>query len=215
MPHDVKQHTPDEIREFRERQAHKSKDPGRRATPVARKDAPVRDDGADPEGLVRDSQQLLVSASTHILVKDTAAKIHGAYPGWRWAIQPDERGKVFNIFNLDFHDEFGYTIKYTDIQDDPQRKEAIRAAGEILERFGYTHRARPNGPMTYDKDTMANFPRDSRGRVVSVDLAATHARNVSRQVQKKHTLNSAIRDGLAKEVVIGGKRYLRVDGKTF
>src|ERR1700754_1278538 len=96
------------------------------------------DPNGEPEGFVADHNDLDgLHASTHILVKDIADALTKQFPGFRWAIQPSEFGKVFNIFNLDFHARYGYRIRYEDIMNDPKRREALKAGAGILKRLGY------------------------------------------------------------------------------
>jgi hypothetical protein len=100
------------------------------------------DANADPEGIVTNPDQLrAIDASLVILVKDMAAKLEQHYPGWLWAVQPDKRGGVINIYSLRLSGRWGYRIFTKNIQNDPQRKLAIEAGGHILERFGFRRRA--------------------------------------------------------------------------
>jgi hypothetical protein len=120
----------------------------------------IKDQGADAEGEVHHPAQLdrYNHASTVILVKDIADILVKQYPGWAWAVQPDERGGVINIFNLHCHTEMGFTIRMDDIADDPQHKWAYRAGGELLERFRM--------PTKLDTGALKEAPRDSRGMLI-------------------------------------------------
>lgn len=118
-----------------------------------------RDPVGEPEGLVERPSDLMVSAATSVLVKDIADILVKRWPGFRWAIQPNEFGGIFNVFCLDFHSQWGYVIKYSDIMDDPRRKEAYRAGRTLLDRFGY-HGER------YDPQQLARLPRDRNGQVI-------------------------------------------------
>jgi len=118
---------------------------------------PIRDAGAQPEGEVHHPDLLVgLSASLHLLAKDVADALIKRWPGFLWAVQPDQRGQIINVFCLNFSGEWGYTIRVTDIQDDPKRKEAIRAGGEILRRFGYTL-------DRFDAQAANHVPRDFKG----------------------------------------------------
>ena len=114
----------------------------------------------DAEGEVTHPDQLdqHYHASTVILVKDIAEILTKQYPGWAWAVQPDDRGGVINIFNLHCHTEMGFTIRMSDIMDDPRRRWASRAGGELLERFRM--------PTKLDTGILQEAPRDARGMLI-------------------------------------------------
>lgn len=120
----------------------------------------VRDTGADPEGVAQHPDELLgLHASLHILCKDTADLLVKHYPGFLWAVQPDQRGQIINILCLNFHDQFAYTIKVAHLDVDPQRREVIKAGSELLRRFRY--------PGTrFDLATANNVPRDAAGKAI-------------------------------------------------
>lgn len=102
----------------------------------------LMDANGDPEGIVNRWDELKgVDASLVILVKDIANLLEKHYPGWLWAVQPDKRGGVINIFSLRLSGRWGYRIKTKNIQNDPQHKLAVDAGGQILERFGFRRRA--------------------------------------------------------------------------
>lgn len=129
----------------------------------------VREVGGEPEGIVNNPNDLVgLSASTDILVRDMAAILTSKFPGFRWAIQPNEFGRVFNIFCLDFHAIWGYRIRYDDVQDDPKRREAVKAARTILRRFRYPGSA-------YKPELMAAIKRNIKGEAIPdlSDMAPT------------------------------------------
>lgn len=113
-----------------------------------------------PQGVVTDPRQMFgLHASSEILAKDIADILMKRYPGFRWAIQPNEIGGVFNIFCLDFHTVWGYVIRYADVMNDPKRAEAVKAARSILARFGYEG-------TRYDPGRMAKVLRDRQGNAI-------------------------------------------------
>lgn len=195
MSHETIKHTPDEIQEFRARQRHRRKkilkahgldsDPGNPVAMPGRFDTGVRDEGGEAEGVIGNPHEFDdVHASTKLLTMDVATKIQKTYPFFRWALQPSDRGQIMNVFCLDLHQEYGYTIRFVDIMNDPGRKEAIRAAGEILERCGYTHR-NARGAIVYDKQVMAEMTRDNRGNVFpDVDDHLTKKRKNNIEIEK-------------------------------
>lgn len=140
-----------------------------------------RDPNGSPEGLVTDPSQFIgLHASTEILVKDIAAKLVHKWPGFRWAIQPNEQGKVFNIFCLDFHTIWGYVIRYDDVMNDPRRKEAIKAGAEILRRFRYMGNR-------YDPIQIAKMPRTLQGHCIP-DVSDLKPTRFTRQADLQHKL---------------------------
>lgn len=122
--------------------------------------AGVKDKGADAEGVVTHPDQLSAHnhASTVILVKDIADILVKRYPDWAWAVQPDERGQVINIYNLHCHTEYAYTIRMDDIMYDPRRREAYKAGHDILRRFRQPDRMNP--------EKLAESPRDAKGMLI-------------------------------------------------
>lgn len=130
------------------------------------------------------------SASTVILVKAMGDTLERHYPGWLWAIIPDERGGVVAILSLRLSGEWGYRLKLTDVQGDPRvgMDKVMRAGGEILERFGV-----PRGTYRYDR--WAAAPKDF------VNMARADVSDKSRGVQRHQrdaALSSALRMGQAK-----------------
>lgn len=97
----------------------------------------AKDPNGEPEGVVDNPNQLLLSAATDTIVKDMADVLTRAMPGFHWAIQPSEFGGVFNVFCLDFSGRWGYRLKYKNVWADPKRRCIIEAGREILYRFGY------------------------------------------------------------------------------
>lgn len=149
---------------------------------------PRRDPHGEPEGSVKRPDQLLVSAATSVLVKDMADLLTKKMPGFRWAIQPNEFGKVFNVFCLDFHGQWGYVIRYDDIMNDPQRREAIKAGRTILARFGYEG-------TRYDPAKMAAIPRDRQGQAIPITAGLKQDR-----FTKRATIERAVATGQARVV---------------
>lgn len=153
-----------------------------------------KDPDGEPEGFVTKPSDLEgLSASTMLLTKDLADVLTRAMPGFRWAIQPSEFGKVFNVFCLDFSERWGYRIKFTDVQDDPKRKEALKAGRELLARFRYPG-------VRYDPKAMASLPRNARGEAIPdvSDLPAT-------RFTKRVDVERALAEGKAR--VIGTKGH--------
>lgn len=141
---------------------------------------------------------LELSAATSALMKDIIYRLTQTYIGFRWAIQPDERGRVFNIFCLDFSSRYGYVIRFEDVQSDPARKEAVRAGGEILARFHYKGRK-------YEPLRMAEVVRRPNGEAIP-DLS-DHRR---KKVTDKNAVERAYYAGKTFGVQLGDKLIIGV-----
>lgn len=151
-------------------------------TPVKTRDQRL-DPLADPEGIVTTPDQLQARASTVILVKEMADTLERHYPGWLWAIRPDERGGVVNVFSLRLSGLWGYRLHTKNAQEDP-RKWALLAGGEILERF--RQRRAP-----YEHSRWAAAPR----HLGMVDMDIT---DMAAKVQRRHrddAFTRAVRKG--------------------
>lgn len=159
----------------------------------------LRDPNGEPEGMSSNPNALELSAATSVLMKDIIKRLTQTYIGFRWAIQPDERGKVFNIFCLDFSARYGFVIRFADVQDDPDRKAAVYAGGEILARFNYRGRM-------YDPTKMAEVVRRPNGEAVP-DLSDHR----SKKVKDKNAVERAYYGGraygiqLGEQIIIGVK----------
>lgn len=154
----------------------------------------------DPEGIVERPDAYSVHASTEILCKDIADKLVKHYPGWQWAVQPDERGRIINIFCWNLHDEWGYTIRLVDLIYDPRRREAIRAGGEILRRF----RVRP-GPLNGEALADVVWEPGKRRAIPILDDQVA-----SRQQMARHKLQQAHVEGRVKYQVVNDEVYAEV-----
>ena len=120
----------------------------------------IKDPGGNPEGVVGHPAQLDVHyhPSTVIVCKDVADILTKRYPGWAWAVEPDDKGQIINVYNLYCHTEFAFTIRYDEIMDDPRRKWATAAGHQLLRRFRMPDRMNP--------DKLAEAPRDAKGMLI-------------------------------------------------
>lgn len=152
----------------------------------------------EPEGLITDPKHFHESyhGSTEIICKDIAEILCKRYPDWLWAIQPQEFGRVINIFNLHLHTEFGYTIRMKDIMDDPKRKQAVAAGHDILRRFKM--------PDRFSAGAVREMPRDARGNGIP-DISDFKNRKMIRDTEIARKLDS----GEWMIVEANGMRYLR------
>lgn len=170
----------------------------KRALAAASKPA-IRDAGGDPEGVADHPDQLIgLGAALHLLTKDVADELFKHYPGFLWAVAPDQRGQVIDVFCLNFSGSWGYTIKVKDIQDDPKRTAAIAAGREILRRFRY--------PGTrFDRDTANNVKRGPTGEAIP-DLSDMPASKHKARAE----LELAEAEGRLRVYEIDGKRYAEI-----
>lgn len=148
----------------------------------------------EPEGTVDHPDALVgLSASTMLMVKDMAARLTAAYPGFRWAIQPSEKGRVFNVFCLDFSGRWGYVLKYTDVMYDPRHRAILRAGREILLRFGYK-------ATSYKPVLIAALLRNAKGEVIPDVSGLKQSRFTQRAV-----IERALADGSGRVIGTKGK----------
>ena len=69
-----------------------------------------------------------------ILAKQAADLLYRKYPGYLWAVHVNSKGGMLNIFCPIISTRYGYTIRLSEVYQDPQLKCVMRAGGEILER---------------------------------------------------------------------------------
>ena len=163
---------------------------------------PVSRDGGDPEGVAQHPDELIgLNASLHILVKDTADLLVRRFPGFLWAVKPDQRGGVIDIYCLNFSASYGYTIRLLELQTDPKMREVVRGGAEILRRFRY--------PGTrFDRELANNVPRGPDGEAIP-DLSDKQR---SRR-RDRSELDLAFAQGKAEIVDVNGEILARVTGQ--
>ena len=154
-----------------------------------------------PEYVHSPAELMGISGSLAILTKDTADKLEKHFPGWLWTINPDEGAGMMYIYSLRLSGEFGYKLKILDIQNDETRKFAIRAGGEILERYGIK-RGR------YHRDLLRGKIADLRGNFIP-DLTDNSQRDQKRN--RDRTLTKAIDEG---KIKFRAEDVVQPDGKT-
>jgi hypothetical protein len=147
----------------------------------------AKDVVGDPEGIVHSPDHLLNHASLVLLVKTAADLLEKHYSGWAWAIEPDEFGGVINIYSLKCSGDWGYTLKISSLQHDPHQRRLIRAAGELLERFGFQ-------AGRYDREAWAHKSRHLGQIAADVsDLKTLKQRNY-----RTHQLQVGLQNGSAR-----------------
>lgn len=141
---------------------------------------------AEPEGEIEHPEQFDNRANLKNLAKDGMALLHKHYPGWRWAIQINEFGQMMNIFCLELHQSWAYTIRIREIEHDPTRHVFLIAGGEILERFGFQR-----GGIDYAR--LATMKRDPRGQGIPILSDLEHA--AAKKARRKQKIRDAISAG--------------------
>jgi hypothetical protein len=110
-------------------------------------------------GMVFAPSDIEEHASAVLVAKDVADYLERAYPGWLWALSASGKTGICSIRSMRLSAEWGYILKMKDIQDDPVRRRrlVLRAAGDILERFGVK-------PGRYTREQFMRIKRDVAGR---------------------------------------------------
>ena len=119
-----------------------------------------------------------------VLSKNIADAICKKYPieqGHRWGIHVRADQGVCYIYNLNLSFDYGFTLKLSQLVNDPDFKEAVKAAGEILER--YNVRRSRLGDIAND---IGILKRDFTGALCHDDhCAIKFGRRVKSTVRKK------------------------------
>ena len=77
-------------------------------------------------------RSMLEEANVTTLVKNVADTLFKNYPGHMWAVGPSNDYSMLAIWNEGLSSGYGMWIRVTDI--DPEYKNIMRWAGELLER---------------------------------------------------------------------------------
>ena len=138
---------------------------------------------------VMSAEALNENASTINLCKRVADLLDRHYPGWLWTIEPNARSNVLYLRSLRLSKTYGYVLHITTLQNDPQLKVALRAGGEVLERYGAKR-----GAYSYDqwRRIHKDFAGDPRP-----DLSGLSDKQRKRETQR--LVDKAARAGLTKQ----------------
>lgn len=94
------------------------------------------------------------------LSKQIAEALHKHYPNQLWGVNVEARTGLITIRNLYLAGNWGYVLKMGAIYSaSALEKDAIRAGGEILERFRMSRGA-------FDADKWSGAPVDFAGRLL-------------------------------------------------
>jgi hypothetical protein len=138
-----------------------------------------------PDYVTSAADLLGISGSLATITKDCADLLEKHYPGWLWTINPDENAGMIYIYSLRLSGEFGYKIRIGDIQNDPRRRLAVDAGGEILERYGLKRGA-------YKHEYLVGKIQDLRGNYIP-DMTDASQRDQKRQ--RDRTITKAMDEG--------------------
>jgi len=111
----------------------------------------------DPRNAVRNVSEMVLSKN----IADMICKKYPIEKGHRWGIHVDGHGGVLHIYNLNLSQKFGYTLKLSQVVNDPTFKRAVDAAGEILERFDIRR-----SKIAHAADDIGIIPMDFTGHMV-------------------------------------------------
>ena len=96
---------------------------------------------------------MLKEASVTSLVKNVADVLYKHFPGHLWAVGPSNDYSMLAIWNEGLSSKYGMWIRVTDI--DPEYKNIMRWAGELLERAKVTRgRANEQELLSLKRDSM-------------------------------------------------------------
>ena len=138
-----------------------------------------------PDYVAEPHELMGISASLAILVKDTADKLERLYPGWLWTLNPDENAGMLYLYSLRLSGEFGYKFRIGEIENDEKRKFAMRAGGELLERYGCPRKR-------YKHKYLKGLMLDIRGNYIP-DL--TDRSQKEQKVNRDRTVTKALNEG--------------------
>lgn len=97
---------------------------------------------------------MMNEATITSLVKNVADTLYKHYPGHLWAVGPSNDYSMLAIWNEALSNKYGMWIRVNDI--DPEYKNIMRWAGELLERAKVTRGAA-------NEDELASLERDHLG----------------------------------------------------
>lgn len=96
----------------------------------------------------------------YAISKQVSEVLHKHYPDWLWAVNVDHRSGMIDIRNVHLTGQYGYRLKMgATYSASSLERDAIRAGGEILERFRVA-RGR------FDEDRYATAETDFAGRLL-------------------------------------------------
>lgn len=101
------------------------------------------------------------------IAKAVGTKLVSVYPGRQWGVQVNAEGGMMIISCGSLSTEKGYHIHMNGQNVNDLQAKAVRAAGEILERYGVSRNRLVN------EDEIESLDRDALDRVISADAETT------------------------------------------
>lgn len=114
---------------------------------------------------VTDSEDNNIAKIEFWMAKEIGTKLMAEYPNRQWAVDVDARNKVVIVMCPSLSTRRGFHIHIQGLTLKQIQIKAVRAAGEILERFGVT-RGRKQDPNEFD-----HLPQTVRDEVIAKDAA--------------------------------------------
>lgn len=111
---------------------------------------------------LEDSDDIKTAKMEYWISKAVGAKLEQKYSGREWGVRVNIPGSMVEIFCFALSGTHAYHLKLNCTLKELQRK-ALKAAGEILERFNVTRNKK------YDTDITEAFDRDIKGDVIGGD----------------------------------------------
>lgn len=136
------------------------------------------------------------TANTILLVKRIGDTLEKHYPGWAWAVRPEQEHGMIYVNALKLHGSWGLTLRIIDVQCDVHLRTVMRLAGELLERFGV-----PRGRYRYN-DWVALL-KDAHGTALPTDVDDKISPVKRRTLELKRALSKWIRDDQQSEIYTG------------
>lgn len=112
---------------------------------------------------ITDSEDNNVAKIEYWMAKEIGTKLMAEYPDRQWAADVDARSEVVVIMCPSLSTRRGYHLHIRGLTLKQIQIKAVRAAGQILERFGIS-RARKVDPNQFD-----HLPQTVRDEVISKD----------------------------------------------
>ena len=112
---------------------------------------------------ITDSEDNNLAKIEYWMAKEIGTKLMQVYPNRQWAVDFDARSEIVVILCPSLSTRRGFHIHIRRLTLPQIQEKAVRAAGEILERFGIS-RAKKVDPNQFD-----HLPQTIRDEVISKD----------------------------------------------
>lgn len=116
---------------------------------------------------VMESETSALAKTEMWTAKQIGTALVNKYPNRQWGVQINLQGGIMIISCPSLSTDKGYHIHMNGKLIDRLEKEAIRAGGEILERYGV------NRNVNFDPEELESLDRDWQDEVISADAETT------------------------------------------